>query len=145
LAGRLFSAAVPSIGRLENIICHRHDDVLPHENGRVMCPAIAASGVAWRTARSAPECGTAAGDFQHRDFASDIAERDGVCLSSAALWPQASYADWSAVRQPQLDRIICASSARAASISHARCICRGERDETAARTSLAVLASISGY
>jgi hypothetical protein len=47
------------------------------------------------------------------------------------------------MRQRQLDRIVCASSARAASMSHARRICRGERDETAARTSPAVLASIS--
>ncbi len=48
-------------------------------------------------------------------------------------------------RGDPFDRIVCASSARAASISHARRICRGERDETAARTSLAVLASISGH
>jgi hypothetical protein len=73
--------------------------------------------------------------------------RDGLRhrTAGAAAFLSALATRSCAVRQPQLDRIVCASSARAASISHARRICRGDRDETAPRTSLAVLASISGH
>ena len=75
--------------------------------------------------------------------------RNNVSFATATIGalfgPVRPDADPWAARQRQLDRIVCASSARAASISHARRICRGDRDETAARTSLAVLASISGH
>jgi hypothetical protein len=73
---------------------------------------------------------------------------DTLCLTDTAAGALTNARTGKSGHYCLAERLDCdedASSARAASMSHARRICRGERDETAARTSLAVLASISGH